>query len=96
MFQVFQRLREEAPEVRKKLVCVSGDCSLPALGLKAADVNLLSFKINVVLHSAATVKFNEKLKFAFDINVNGTKRVLSLCRNMQNLKVALKNSIATN
>lgn len=50
---------------------------------------MLTSKVNVVFHSAATVKFDEELKLAFNINVNGTKRVLSLCNDMTNLKVCV-------
>lgn len=38
--------------------------------------------------AAATVKFDEKLKLAININVHGTKDILELAQQMRNLKVS--------
>ena len=64
---------------------MKGDVSLPNLGLSPEDRNSLIQTVNIVFHSAATVRFNEPLKVAVNLNINGTDRVIELCRNMKNL-----------
>lgn len=41
-----------------------------------------------MFHVAATVRFDEKLKIALGINVNGTKEVVQLCKEVKNLNVS--------
>lgn len=50
--------------------------------------------MNIVIHAAATVRFDEKLKLALDINVHGTKDILNLCHEMRNLKAVVHVSTA--
>lgn len=38
-----------------------------------------------MIHSAATITFNESLKDAIHINVRGTKELLDLCEEMKHL-----------
>ena len=57
---------------------MKGDVSLSDLGLSREDRNLLSEKVNIVFHVAATVKFNEPLHVAVNVNTNGTDRVIDL------------------
>ncbi|XP_046615044.1 fatty acyl-CoA reductase wat-like isoform X1 [Neodiprion virginianus] len=83
---IFDRLKSEQPKYRHKIVVVSGDCSLPNLGLYNDDRDLLIREASIVFHVAATVRFDEQLKYAVAINVNGTKEVLDMCRSMYNLK----------
>ncbi|KAJ4443297.1 hypothetical protein ANN_04965 [Periplaneta americana] len=47
---------------------------------------LLAEEVDVVFHCAATVRFDEKLRFAVGINVRGTESVLQLAREMRRLK----------
>ncbi|EFN69980.1 Fatty acyl-CoA reductase 1, partial [Camponotus floridanus] len=42
-------------------------------------------RVNIVFHIAATVRFNEPLKIAVNINTRATDRMLDLCRHMTNL-----------
>jgi fatty acyl-CoA reductase len=41
-----------------------------------------------MIHAAATIKFDENLKLAIDINVHGTKDVIELGKEMKQLKVS--------
>lgn len=52
------------------------------------------FKVNIVFHLAATVRFTEKLKTATAVNVSGTYEVLKLCKAMKNLKCVVYASSA--
>lgn len=48
---------------------------------------LLCRTVSLVFHSAATVKFDEKLKLSVTINMLGTKRLVELCHRMASLDV---------
>lgn len=85
--QLFDKLKQEKPKFRHKIVGISGDCSLPGLGIDAVARQSLRDNVNIVLHVAATVRFDEKLKLALGINVSGTREMLLLSREMFNLKV---------
>uniref|UniRef100_A0A336L0D6 Fatty acyl-CoA reductase n=1 Tax=Culicoides sonorensis TaxID=179676 RepID=A0A336L0D6_CULSO len=82
---LFDRLKREKPKFRSKIVGISGDCVLPGLGINAQDRDLLRREVNIVFHVAATVRFDEKLKLALGINVNGTKEVVQLCKEIKSL-----------
>jgi fatty acyl-CoA reductase len=69
------------------VVPIEGDCVKENLDLSLEDQEELMSKINIVFHGAASVNFNENIKIAFDINVNGTKHLLNLCKKFQDLKV---------
>jgi len=64
---------------------IKGDIGLPELGLQPADKDVLIRRVNIVFHGAATVRFNEPLKVAVNINTRGTDRILDLCKRMTNL-----------
>ncbi|XP_018569983.1 putative fatty acyl-CoA reductase CG5065 [Anoplophora glabripennis] len=83
---VFNRIREKDPDAFEKVKAISGDVSLPNLGIGDGDKAFLVDNINIVFHSAATVKFNEDLKNAVILNTLGTKRVLQICKEMKRLK----------
>ncbi|XP_046979585.1 putative fatty acyl-CoA reductase CG5065 isoform X1 [Schistocerca americana] len=91
---VFERVRQECPSAFQKVVSVSGDVTEPQLGLSAADRQRLAACVNVVFHSAATVRFNEKLKAAVTLNTLGTQRVIELCREMRQLQAFVHVSTA--
>ncbi|XP_043486972.1 fatty acyl-CoA reductase wat-like [Polistes fuscatus] len=83
---VFSKLRTEQPKFQDKIVCISGDCSLPNLGITTLDRTTLIKEISIVFHSAATTRFNENIKLATATNVRGVKYMISLSKEMQKLK----------
>lgn len=85
--QLFDKLRKERPNDLNKIIPILGDITSEDLGISESDQNLLSETINIVFHSAATVKFDEKLKLSVTINMLGTKRLLELCQRMLYLEV---------
>lgn len=54
------------------------------------DIALLTRTVNVVFHSAATVKFDEKLKLSVTINVLGTQKLMELCKKMNHLECLVR------
>lgn len=65
-----------------KLLYVTGDICEEQLGLSTIDAELLQNTVNIIIHSAATIRFNEPIKIALNTNVLGTKRILELSRKM--------------
>lgn len=49
-------------------------------------MKLILDQVNVVIHVAATVKFNEPIETAFNLNVNGTHQTLTVARQIKNLE----------
>jgi len=88
--QVFAKMKQVNPKYRCQITIISGDCSLPGLGINADERETILENVNIVLHSAATVRFDEKLKMAIAINVHGTKEIIKLAKEIVNLKVGFK------
>lgn len=66
-----------------------GDVGLPDLGLNEVDTMTLIEEVDCVLHFAATVRFDEKLRLAAYINVRGVRDIVKLAKNMKNLRVSM-------
>lgn len=86
--QMFQRLMEENPDAPKKVVPLEGDVNMEKLGLSEIDKEHIISEVSVVIHSAATLRLEAKLKDAINMNVKGTARVLELCKSIRKLKVS--------
>ncbi|XP_014233671.1 fatty acyl-CoA reductase 1-like isoform X1 [Trichogramma pretiosum] len=82
---VFDRVRADQPGCLGKLSPVLGDVGMPELGLSLEDRTMLMQRCNIVFHSAATVRFDEPIKAAVNLNTRGTDRVIDLCKGMTNL-----------
>ncbi|KAH8247974.1 hypothetical protein KR032_003982, partial [Drosophila birchii] len=83
---IFNRLREESPQLLEKVHPIRADYSAIDLDIDAADRAMLSSEVQIVFNVVASVKFNEKLSDAIDINVLGTKKILDLAMEMKQLK----------
>ncbi|KAG8262913.1 hypothetical protein J6590_043900 [Homalodisca vitripennis] len=83
---MFHRLRDERPGALKKLVPFSGDVLQERLGLTEAAQKRLEDEVSVVIHSAATLRLESRLKDAVEMNLIGTYRVLELAKQIKNLK----------
>lgn len=88
--QVFSKLKQQDKEekFRHKIVPIEGDCSLPGLGISESDRRKLTENCEIIFHAAATVRFDEKLKLALAINVNGTKEIMLLSKAAKSLVVS--------
>lgn len=69
------------------MVAIAGDISQSGLGISSDDEKTLVENVSVVFHSAATVRFDEILKTAVEMNLKGTMRVVELCRKLKLLEV---------
>ncbi|XP_055916268.1 uncharacterized protein LOC129949069 [Eupeodes corollae] len=91
---IFQRIKEEKPEVLKKVTLVQGDVTFDTLGLNGDNLKHITSNTNIVFHMAATLKLEGNLKDAIDMNTTGTKRVLDIAKNMSNLEAFIHVSTA--
>ncbi|CAD6193060.1 unnamed protein product [Caenorhabditis auriculariae] len=83
---LYERLHKHKPKALKKLIPVAGEMMQENLGMSHHDLNLLCNEVSIVIHSAATVKFDEQLRIATEMNVLGTSRIIALCHRMAKLK----------
>ncbi|XP_032310634.1 fatty acyl-CoA reductase wat isoform X1 [Drosophila ananassae] len=83
---IFNRMRDESPQLLEKVHPIRADYSAIDLDIDAADRAMLSSEVQIVFNVVASVKFNEKLSDAIDINVLGTKKILDLAMEMKQLK----------
>ncbi|XP_011182842.1 fatty acyl-CoA reductase wat [Zeugodacus cucurbitae] len=83
---IFDTIRSEQPELFQKVHAVRVDYSAIDLGISADDREILCDEVEIIFNVVASVKFNEKLSDAIDINVLGTKKILDLSMEMKKLK----------
>lgn len=87
MFDVLKE-KDDHEELLNKIKPIAGDISEEKLGLSEEDFKMLSDKVNIVVHCAASLDFETDLKTAVNINLLGTKRVVELCKQITNLNVS--------
>ncbi|XP_033317532.1 putative fatty acyl-CoA reductase CG5065 [Bombus bifarius] len=75
---IYDAIKAKRPSALNKVYPVKGDVSLPDLGLSREHRNLLLEEVNIVFHAAATVRFNEPLHVAVNVNTKGTARIIEL------------------
>ena len=57
---------------RQKIVTIQGDLLVENLGLSADDREAIISNVDIIINSAASVKFDDPLKEALEINYFGT------------------------
>lgn len=92
--QAFDRIRRIEPSLLHKVKVIRGDITFDDLGISSQDLKTLQDEVSIVVHSAATIRFDEPLKRAIRINVTATKRVLELATQLKNLKAFVHISTA--
>ncbi|KAI4872077.1 hypothetical protein NFI96_026542, partial [Prochilodus magdalenae] len=92
--KLFDRVREDNPEFHQKIIPISSELTQPGLALSSDDVKKLTDCINIVFHCAATIRFDEPLKHALQLNVIATQQLLALALQMQNLHAFIHISTA--
>lgn len=83
---VFDRIHDECPECLKKIIAINVDYDAYDLDIVPEERQRIIETVDIVFNIVASVKFNEKFKDAFNINVNGTKKVLNLTMSIHNLR----------
>lgn len=92
--KVFELIRNQNPDAIKKLKIINGDITEDDLGISEEDKKILQDNCNIIFHSAACVRFDQKLKYAVNMNTTGTLRLLTLAETMKKLEVFVHLSTA--
>ncbi|GBM75522.1 hypothetical protein AVEN_180636-1 [Araneus ventricosus] len=87
--EIFEKLRKETPELLGKVLVISGDASLPNLGMNGDDTQLLLEEVSIVFHCAAVINFKKPLEFLLKNNVLSLSSVIELCRKMKKFEVSM-------
>ncbi|KAK5638604.1 hypothetical protein RI129_012899 [Pyrocoelia pectoralis] len=87
---LFEKLKKEYPDaIKNKLKLINGDVTELQLGISTSDANLLIENVSVIFHGAASVRFDDPLKYAILLNTRGTRELLNLALKMKKLDVLL-------
>lgn len=78
--QIFEHHSEED---KSKVVAVVGELTAENFSFDDDTLREIRSNVQVIFHSAATIKFNTDLKYATEINVLGTKRTMELAKSLQ-------------
>ena len=92
--KIFNRIREENPLVLKKVEVIDGDITEDKLGIREEQESSLVSSVNVIFHSAATVRFDEDLSKSLAMNVAGVMSVIDLAKKMSGLEALVDVSTA--
>lgn len=82
--QRVSELEADHPDVAGRIELVEGDLTLPGLGIAAASRDVLD-EVDEVWHLAAVYDLAVAPEVAWRVNVDGTGRVLDLCRSLPSL-----------
>ncbi|KYQ54966.1 Fatty acyl-CoA reductase 1 [Trachymyrmex zeteki] len=82
---LFEKLRKERLSNFEKLIPISGNVSEKGLGLSATDKQMLVERVTIIIHAAASVRFNNSLKYAIFVNTRATRDICILAQSMKNL-----------
>lgn len=83
---LFKKLEKLHPNFREKIVAIPGDAALANFGISDNNRTLLTEKVSIIFHIAATVRFDEKIKQAVALNIKATRTVLDLARDCKKLE----------
>ncbi|XP_025263397.1 fatty acyl-CoA reductase 1-like [Camponotus floridanus] len=82
---LFDKLREKQSLNFKKLIPVFGDINQENFNLSVVDRQMLIERVTIIIHNAASVKFNDSLKYAILSNTRSTRDICILAENIKNL-----------
>lgn len=90
---VYCNLKRAQPNFLKKVILVEGDGLKDDLGWSPETKKLL-MNTNIIIHSAALVRFEEKLRVITSVNVKTIKFLLTFAKQLPNLKAFVHVSTA--
>lgn len=92
--KVFENLLSLYEEPFAKLTLVEGDMQVVGLKISSENREKIINEVELVFHAAADVRFDESLREVTEINVRGTREVMLLSQQIQNLSVLVYVSTA--
>ncbi|KAL6264046.1 hypothetical protein P5V15_004127 [Pogonomyrmex californicus] len=89
---LYEKLREKQPDFLQKLTAIESNLDKTNLGLSQQDRDKL-LDTNIIFHGAAIVRSNQRLRTMVNVNVQATKQMLLLAKEMPDLKAFVHLSI---
>lgn len=65
-------------KILSKIQIIGGDCSVEGLGLTDEHRQMVINNVTMIYHCAATIRFDESLKKAVELNTRGTRDMITL------------------
>ncbi|XP_043647264.1 fatty acyl-CoA reductase wat [Drosophila teissieri] len=91
---VFETLLKAKPKALQLVTPISGDCSESGLGLSDGDHKIVTTDVQVIIHSAASIRFVEPLHRALNTNTRATRLLIQLAKEMKGLEAFVHISTA--
>ncbi|KRT84622.1 epimerase, partial [Oryctes borbonicus] len=83
---LFEQVRKlKGDKIFERCLPIAGDVGTLGLGISEKDKETLINEVEIVFHSAATIRFDDPLKKAVLLNTRGTKLMLELALQMKKL-----------
>lgn len=92
--QVYSKLTKVDPEYMDRIKAVEGNMLELGVGIADDVRDEIIENVQIVVHSAAEVRFDESLQHLLLVNLRGTREVLRLAEKMKNLEVVIHISTA--
>lgn len=83
---LFEEMEKFDANFKGKLRIINGDMATKELGLSPDDRIYVTNNVEIIIHGAATVRFDELLQKAIAINVCGTKYMLDIASEARKLQ----------
>ncbi|XP_068623501.1 fatty acyl-CoA reductase 1-like [Battus philenor] len=94
LFAKVSALRGGVDQLLSKVRVIDGDVSEADLAMSNDSRQYIIDNVDIVVHAAATIRFDEALKKAILLNVRGTKLILNLAKECKKLKLFVHISTA--
>jgi len=92
--QLFDTIKSQGNDPVQRVRAMLGDIDQPKLGLSKEDLHILATQVHVVLHCAATVRFDENLSAALSMNVGAVASLMTIAQGMDRLEALVHVSTA--
>lgn len=85
---LFGPLKNHDEKILDKLVPIAGDVTELKLGISDSDSALMR-NVSVIFHSAASVRFDDTLKYAVFMNTRGTREIIGFAKGLRNIRAVM-------
>ncbi|XP_050558142.1 fatty acyl-CoA reductase wat-like [Spodoptera frugiperda] len=83
---VFDKLRAVKPNFAEQIVLLEGDVADIRLGISDKEWEMVAKDTSIIVHMAATIRFDSPIRDAVVTNVRGTREVISLAKDCKHIK----------
>nr|XP_045725461.1 fatty acyl-CoA reductase 2 [Mirounga angustirostris] len=92
--KLFEKVKEICPNVHEKIRAIYADLNQNDFAISKEDMQELLSCTNIVFHCAATVRFDDHLRHAVQLNVTATQQLLLMASQMPKLEAFIHISTA--